>query len=76
MKYFILNVFIVLLSFNSQADELKKCDLIESALTKGEHWIHSSDYAAFYDKKNPFVYFDFTDHEDYHELTDDFENID
>lgn len=45
-------------------------------LTKGDNWTHSSDHAAFHDKKIPFVYFGVPDHKDYHKPTDDFENID
>ena len=44
-------------------------------LTKGDNWTSSSDHAAFYDAKIPFVYFGVADHKDYHKPTDDFENI-
>ena len=42
---------------------------------KRENWTYSSDHASFYRKGIPFLYFGVTDHEDYHEPTDDFENI-
>ncbi|MDN3664698.1 M28 family peptidase [Algibacter miyuki] len=40
-----------------------------------ENWTYSSDHANFHKKKVPFLYFGVADHEDYHEPTDDFENI-
>jgi Zn-dependent M28 family amino/carboxypeptidase len=40
-----------------------------------ENWIYSSDHANFYKANIPFLYFGVEDHEDYHEPTDDFENI-
>lgn len=40
-----------------------------------ENWTYSSDHANFYEKNIPFLYFGVEDHEDYHEPTDDFENI-
>tara|TARA_R110001583_G_scaffold89943_4_gene231487 strand:+ start:244 stop:1161 length:918 start_codon:yes stop_codon:yes gene_type:complete len=40
-----------------------------------ENWTYSSDHANFYKKGIPFLYFGVEDHEDYHEPTDDFENI-
>ncbi|MCB4806986.1 M28 family peptidase [Tamlana sp. 62-3] len=40
-----------------------------------ENWTYSSDHANFYKKGVPFLYFGVEDHEDYHEPTDDFENI-
>ncbi len=45
-------------------------------LTKADDWSFASDHAAFHKAKIPFVYFGVADHEDYHEPTDDFENID
>lgn len=42
---------------------------------KKENWTYSSDHGSFYRKNIPFLYFGVTDHEDYHEPTDDFENI-
>jgi Zn-dependent M28 family amino/carboxypeptidase len=40
-----------------------------------ENWTYSSDHGNFYKKDIPFLYFGVEDHEDYHEPTDDFENI-
>lgn len=40
-----------------------------------ENWTYASDHASFYKKGIPFLYFGVEDHEDYHEPTDDFENI-
>jgi Zn-dependent M28 family amino/carboxypeptidase len=40
-----------------------------------ENWTYSSDHASFYRKNIPFLYFGVVDHKDYHEPTDDFENI-
>lgn len=40
-----------------------------------ENWTYASDHANFYKKGIPFLYFGVEDHEDYHEPTDDFENI-
>lgn len=40
-----------------------------------ENWTYSSDHANFYKKNIPFLYFGVEDHKDYHEPTDDFENI-
>jgi Zn-dependent M28 family amino/carboxypeptidase len=42
---------------------------------KKENWTYSSDHGSFYRKNIPFLYFGVTDHKDYHEPTDDFENI-
>jgi len=40
-----------------------------------ENWTYSSDHADFYKKGIPFLYFGVEDHKDYHEPTDDYENI-
>ncbi len=40
-----------------------------------ENWTYSSDHASFYKETIPFLYFGVVDHKDYHEPTDDFENI-
>ncbi|OEK09450.1 peptidase M20 [Flavivirga aquatica] len=40
-----------------------------------QNWTYSSDHASFYKKGIPFLYFGVDDHEDYHEPTDDYENI-
>ncbi|MDD7884618.1 M28 family peptidase [Flavivirga sp. 57AJ16] len=40
-----------------------------------EDWTYSSDHVNFYKKDIPFLYFGVEDHEDYHEPTDDYENI-
>lgn len=40
-----------------------------------EDWTFASDHTNFYKKRIPFLYFGVEDHKDYHEPTDDFENI-
>ncbi|WP_452232704.1 M28 family peptidase [Lacinutrix sp. MEBiC02595] len=40
-----------------------------------EDWTNSSDHASFHKVKIPFIYFGVEDHKDYHQPTDDFENI-
>ena len=40
-----------------------------------ENWTYSSDHASFHKKGIPFLYFGVEDHKDYHQPTDDFENI-
>ncbi|UKM65845.1 M28 family peptidase [Flavobacteriaceae bacterium GSB9] len=40
-----------------------------------DNWTFASDHANFYKKQIPFLYFGVEDHKDYHEPTDDFENI-
>ncbi len=40
-----------------------------------EDWTFASDHTNFYKKQIPFLYFGVEDHKDYHEPTDDFENI-
>ena len=40
-----------------------------------ENWTYSSDHGNFHKKEIPFLYFGVDDHKDYHEPTDDFENI-
>ncbi|WP_100610257.1 M28 family peptidase [Confluentibacter lentus] len=40
-----------------------------------ENWTYSSDHASFHRKNMPFLYFGVADHKDYHQPTDDFENI-
>ncbi|HMQ42715.1 MAG: M28 family peptidase [Confluentibacter sp.] len=40
-----------------------------------ENWTHASDHASFHKKGIPFLYFGVEDHKDYHEPTDDYENI-
>ena len=39
------------------------------------NWTYSSDHGNFHKKDIPFLYFGVDDHKDYHEPTDDFENI-
>ncbi|MEX2565235.1 MAG: M28 family peptidase [Cyclobacteriaceae bacterium] len=38
-------------------------------------WTRASDHGPFHEKKIPFIYFGVEDHEDYHQPTDTFENI-
>ncbi|GAA4965991.1 M28 family peptidase [Algibacter aquimarinus] len=40
-----------------------------------DNWTYASDHANFHKKEIPFLYFGVEDHKDYHEPTDDFENI-
>ena len=40
-----------------------------------DNWTYSSDHVSFYKKGIPFLYFGVEDHEDYHEPTDDYQNI-
>jgi Zn-dependent M28 family amino/carboxypeptidase len=40
-----------------------------------EDWTYSSDHGNFHRKNIPFLYFGVADHKDYHEPTDDYENI-
>jgi Zn-dependent M28 family amino/carboxypeptidase len=40
-----------------------------------QDWTFSSDHAAFHRKGVPFIYFGVDDHEDYHKVTDTYENI-
>ena len=40
-----------------------------------DNWTHASDHAIFHKKGIPFLYFGVEDHKDYHEPTDDYENI-
>lgn len=41
-----------------------------------EDWTLASDHAQFHLKGVPFIYFGVEDHDDYHKVTDTFENID
>lgn len=40
-----------------------------------QNWTYSGDHGPFHMKKIPFLYFGVEDHKDYHQPTDDFENI-
>ncbi|WP_298556577.1 M28 family peptidase [uncultured Algibacter sp.] len=40
-----------------------------------DDWTYTSDHASFHKKGIPFLYFGVEDHKDYHEPTDDYENI-
>lgn len=40
-----------------------------------ENWTYASDHAPFHKAGIPFLYFGVEDHKDYHEPTDDYENI-
>ncbi|MCK0123331.1 M28 family peptidase [Gelidibacter sp. F2691] len=40
-----------------------------------QNWTMSSDHAPFHKKDIPFLYFGVADHKDYHQPTDDYENI-
>lgn len=43
---------------------------------KLQDWTYASDHAAFHRQGVPFIYFGVDDHDDYHKVTDTFENID
>jgi len=43
--------------------------------SRDENWTYASDHASFHKKGIPFLYFGVEDHKDYHEPTDDYENI-
>ncbi|PZR40974.1 MAG: peptidase M20 [Azospira oryzae] len=40
-----------------------------------DYWVFSSDHGPFHSAKIPFIYFGVADHKDYHQPTDDFENV-
>jgi hypothetical protein len=40
-----------------------------------KEWTYASDHAGFHKAGIPFIYFGVEDHKDYHQPTDDFENI-
>lgn len=40
-----------------------------------QDWTFSSDHRIFHKKQIPYIYFGVEDHKDYHQSTDDFENI-
>jgi hypothetical protein len=42
---------------------------------EGDDWTNSSDHGPFHANGIPFVYFGVEDHPDYHQPTDDFENV-
>ena len=41
-----------------------------------QDWTFSSDHRVFHKRKIPFIYFGVEDHQDYHQSTDEFQNID
>lgn len=47
-----------------------------SVFQGSDNWTFSSDHGPFHSIKIPFVYFGVADHKDYHQATDDFENVD
>lgn len=44
-------------------------------LSAKDNWTDQGDHGAFYALKIPFLYFGVEDHKDYHQPTDDYENI-
>ncbi|MGX5687795.1 M20/M25/M40 family metallo-hydrolase [Arcticibacter tournemirensis] len=44
-------------------------------LISTDDWTNQGDHGAFHAKKIPFLYFGVEDHKDYHQPSDDFENI-
>ncbi len=40
-----------------------------------DYWVFSSDHGPFHSANIPFIYFGVADHKDYHQPTDDFENV-
>ncbi|SFZ89701.1 Peptidase family M28 [Flaviramulus basaltis] len=61
----------------SNIEESKKIKLLtgHEGYDGLENWTYASDHANFYKKDIPFLYFGVEDHKDYHEPTDDYENI-
>jgi hypothetical protein len=43
---------------------------------EGDDWTQLSDHVAFHERGVPFVYFGVEDHVDYHQPTDDVEQVD
>ncbi|MCF7559813.1 M28 family peptidase [Sabulilitoribacter multivorans] len=77
-------LFVVGTAFNEQLKNIvSSIDESENIkLIKGhdgydglDNWTYSSDHANFHKKGIPFLYFGVDDHKDYHEPTDDYENI-
>jgi len=66
LKPYILNV---------KASEKLKLLTGHDGTSLQDNWTYSSDHTSFYKRHIPFLYFGVADHEDYHEPTDDFENI-
>ncbi len=44
--------------------------------TGRDDWTRSSDHGAFFEKKIPHLYFGVEDHEDYHQPSDEYRNVD
>lgn len=53
-----------------------KVKLGHDGLDGKDSWVQSSDHYEFFKKNIPFLYFGVEDHEDYHQPSDEFENID
>lgn len=60
--------------YKSIIENLKKSGEVK-LLIGHEEWTYSSDHAGFHKANIPFIYFGVEDHKDYHQPTDDFENI-
>ncbi|OBQ57222.1 M28 family peptidase [Tamlana sp. s12] len=77
-------LFVVGTSHNARLKSIYKksnpaCSIILEAGHDGhdgrEDWTYASDHMSFFLENIPFLYFGVDDHEDYHEPTDTFENI-
>lgn len=67
-------------TFKCLISNLKKSNKIKLSIGHDggdgqDNWTYSSDHLPFYKKGIPFLYFGVEDHEDYHEPTDDYQNI-
>ena len=61
-------------------DSLSAIDVVfghdDSGARGADDWTHSSDHGSFHKKGIPFIYLGVENHVDYHQPSDDFENID
>lgn len=61
---------------NTKAPQNLKLVIGHDGINNEEDWTYASDQGSFHEKDIPFLYFGVEDHKDYHEPTDDYENID
>lgn len=61
----------------SDLDELSPINVLfgHDGSDKKDNWTFASDHGNFHKADIPFIYFGVEDHKDYHQPTDDFENI-
>ena len=64
----------------SSLDSLSAINVVfghdDSGARDADDWTYSSDHGSFHKKGIPFIYLGVENHVDYHQPTDDFENID